>query len=1529
MAETKIPNSEDLFEIYKEQLKLVNDINQIIVKNKMDKKFFNTLKKCIERSTDAIETVLYGLERISGAYSAVSINAKDLKNMTDTIYEYQILMETVGKIPLKDLIGNKFRMILLRKSMKSLFKFVEKLGNYNPISIIKARISLKSMEPIMESLEIVASPLKKISLRDVIKYRFTVVKYKMLFRKLIRLIEFIGDRKLTPFAKAKVSIKFIADTINLIPTIFEVLKNKITFKQILRYRRTISKIYVLLFGRVYDRIFRRSHSIMSLIENIGNMNVATAVKARINMLMISKTFESLNETLHFINENMGWLEKTKIQENISRTWMLLFGEEYGWIGRNIRNLFNKSTIKKKGAMDIIAGVTESLSMIDSLKAAAISISLVVFFKAINIVLKSINMYTGLFGRKRFKAAQKGLGHIYAILFSGAKWRQWKNAKNEGEKVSVLSIIQAFKDNEPIFHEGFECIMNIADAIVNIFRTLLNLDAKQAIKSLIALKVIRFNFNTILRISKFIGTPEYGTAITDATANLELINTFLTKLKSTVDTANAMKIRDVLNMDIIILLAGVAAFEFAGLVWLVNKSKLADQNTNQVLTVFDNMGVIMVSLRQATDNAPNIIQAINLNIVLILATVAIFEFAGMVWLVNKSKLAEQDANNVWTMFDNMATTMVSLKKAVDNTPPISGIINMMIVLPLAVVLIMEYNTIMWFIGNYMKLNSSEKAQAFFTEMSNTLKNFCIMLKEMPEPKQAIKAVGTLGIVMVVIGGYLLLMSLISTKATQTRKSHRVITSMIGAIGGIVLIILAMITAGAMIVLGMVLIGITFTFIATMLGLMALLSLAGAFLKKGATALLLIDLAILGMVATLALMALLAETIDLKQVALTMLVMITTLGAMALMIYGLAKFEKEIIKGVVPMALIIILTGMAALVMDMLGKVAKDTEAGDLLGTSQIMTLVMAELGAMAFVLSKIPKQDLLIGEAALGGITLILNAAMPAFRSLGEVAAMTDAGDLLGTSQIMALVIAELGGMAAIAGFLLLGPQAAAFALGETAMWTISKVAQTAAQAMKALAEASMAMDAAGITGDPTEVARKLSGKMLIPLRALQLAPEATHERKGLFGKKGYEAGSVLDYLSQLGLVEMGKSALKIAAISKTVAKIKDICTAAMQVTAMPPINPDKLTAPIFAVVGRDGDGGIVFALDKVKRRKLRQTKRKVKTINNILRILNKIAKRAVKLSKWKIPDNFNDQMDALGNVIEKTVTVMDEKLKTDVVSRILTNTKSYLMSVLVMNKATDVMIKTQAKTKDITLHTINTGTEDTLTISWMASRFLKDISEAGPVSREQIVSLGLLMKLPYDGFLETCGKYENLKFIKIEDKPNTPVGHAVDLIAKSVFQNVNGSNLNQRTSAWKQVTDDSVKLIKSMNTLDISKVTSLKELMHELYLFSDSIQGNFDKLADVINEKLLEALEKLTTALDDVNNKDFSGSSTTTGAREGLAKPTDGSSKSNQQVPKKDPNKEKLEKLQSDMSRLTDVLNKISNCIGTTGGSSVIFTHEK
>jgi len=201
------------------------------------------------------------------------------------------------------------------------------------------------------------------------------------------------------------------------------------------------------------------------------------------------------------------------------------------------------------------------------------------------------------------------------------------------------------------------------------------------------------------------------------------------------------------------------------------------------------------------------------------------------------------------------------------------------------------------------------------------------------------------------------------------------------------------------------------------------------------------------------------------------------------------------------------------------------------------------------------------------------------------------------------------------------------------------------------------------------------------------------------------------------------------------------------------------------------------------------------------------------------------------------------------------------------------------------------------------------------------------MNLPYDKYLETCGKYENIKFTSLKDKIDTPAGHAIELIAKSIFQNVNGSNLNQCTSAWKQVTDDSVKLIKSVNTLDISKVTSLKELMHELYLFSDSIQGNFDKLADVINEKLLEALEKLTAALDDVNNKDFSSLGSGGGSREGLAKPTDGSSKSKPQVPKKDPNKEKLEKLEAEMNALKTVITKLGNCVGKANGGFALTVH--
>jgi hypothetical protein len=113
-------------------------------------------------------------------------------------------------------------------------------------------------------------------------------------------------------------------------------------------------------------------------------------------------------------------------------------------------------------------------------------------------------------------------------------------------------------------------------------------------------------------------------------------------------------------------------------------------------------------------------------------------------------------------------------------------------------------------------------------------------------------------------------------------------------------------------------------------------------------------------------------------------------------------------------------------------------------------------------------------------------------------------------------------------------------------------------------------------------------------------------------------------------------------------------------------------------------------------------------------------------------------------------------------------------------------------------------------------------------------------------------------------------------------------------------------------------------MMHELYLFSNSIQGNFDKLADVINEKLITVLEKLTGALDDVNRKDFG---TKSPEPETLRKPTDGTQA--QQKPRQDKTSAKLDELSKNMNALSDVLTKIGNCVGRSGGSHVIFTHEQ
>lgn len=68
---------------------------------------------------------------------------------------------------------------------------------------------------------------------------------------------------------------------------------------------------------------------------------------------------------------------------------------------------------------------------------------------------------------------------------------------------------------------------------------------------------------------------------------------------------------------------------------------------------------------------------------------------------------------------------------------------------------------------------------------------------------------------------------------------------------------------------------------------------------------------------------------------------------------------------------------------------------------------------------------------------------------------------------------------------------------------------------------------------------------------------------------------------------------------------------------------------------------------------------------------------------------------------------------------------------------------------------------------------------------------------------------------------------------------------------------ETVGLIKAVDSTNLDKLKTASELMRHISELSKSINGNFKELAKAIKEDLLEALEKLTGALDGVNGKDF------------------------------------------------------------------------
>lgn len=88
------------------------------------------------------------------------------------------------------------------------------------------------------------------------------------------------------------------------------------------------------------------------------------------------------------------------------------------------------------------------------------------------------------------------------------------------------------------------------------------------------------------------------------------------------------------------------------------------------------------------------------------------------------------------------------------------------------------------------------------------------------------------------------------------------------------------------------------------------------------------------------------------------------------------------------------------------------------------------------------------------------------------------------------------------------------------------------------------------------------------------------------------------------------------------------------------------------------------------------------------------------------------------------------------------------------------------------------------------------------------------------------------------------------------FAKINAKDLTANT-------DNFIRFIDKANSIDSDKIKSIRDMFEQMAEFSKSVKGDFDKLADILSEKLVVILEKLHGTLEGMNTEGVKGAART------------------------------------------------------------------
>ena len=349
--------------------------------------------------------------------------------------------------------------------------------------------------------------------------------------------------------------------------------------------------------------------------------------------------------------------------------------------------------------------------------------------------------------------------------------------------------------------------------------------------------------------------------------------------------------------------------------------------------------------------------------------------------------------------------------------------------------------------------------------------------------------------------------------------------------------------------------------------------------------------------------------------------------------------------------------------------------------------------------------------------------------------------------------------------------------------------------------------------------------------------------------------STMKYASKIKLTDVLSGSFKIRALSSTAEGLSNIADTIQKYAELKvPDKFDKNGKPIGFHKMTPGE----FELAAINIRKiitfLLETLSDEKTVS----ILENMSRRAVKNIGLILQNTAG--VTNLIDAIEKAVKI-DEKDIEKSIANIGSIIQQYIIKLQTLFIGTGEIIKEKGFFGDTYTFKINAA-------PIIDVKQIEDIVDSLEKVNKSIEPLKVLMEA-----IENIATPEETNVQKIGTALNAYVGAIVgnekhkglpiDITFNKKISNL--SSLITQTERLAKIDTNKIqkntetfsKFIDKANTIDSNKIKSVRDMFEQMASFSKSIHGDFDKLADILSEKLVDVLDKLRGAIEESPNGNF------------------------------------------------------------------------